>query len=85
MQKHLKISNLSCLFTYHDLQIQFQYQKNDFRLINQCLILTVFCNFGVFLMDSKVTKMKLHQSIHIELKLFYANFQNGPILSTLIF
>ena len=29
--------------------------------------------------------MKLHQSIHIELKLFHANFQNGPVLSTLLF
>ena len=60
MQKHFKMSNISCLFTYHDLQIQFQYQN-------------------------QATKIKLHQSIHIELKLFHANFQNGPILSTLLF
>ena len=32
-----------------------------------------------------MTKMKLYQSIHIELKLFYANVQNGPILATLLF
>ena len=55
------MSNLPCLFTYHDLQIQFQYQKNDFRLINRCLILTVFCDFRGFLMDSKVIKRKWHQ------------------------
>ena len=29
--------------------------------------------------------MKLHQSIHIELKLFHAIFQNGTILSTPLF
>ena len=29
--------------------------------------------------------MKLHQSIHIELKLFHAIFQNGAILSTPLF
>ena len=29
--------------------------------------------------------MKLHPSIHIELKLFHATFQNGAILSTPLF
>ena len=54
------------------------------------MILTVFCNFGGFFNGLKSQrkndiKMKLHQSIHIELKLFHAIFQNGAILSTPLF